>query len=154
MLLPFCLVPQGWQCTQCPRPLALTCFLVKFFGFDWYCWSALHDAICLSLCLGRSQSLQEGYIHWLMPAGAALLVTWSGAATQWCPAGSSVPAVWPAVGSPGFSFVQSERYHMQKVVLMCVQQKNTDTNFLPHHDSIIFDNMCSTFCTLYLNQSV
>lgn len=62
--------------------LSLVFPLVKFFGFDWCCWSALHDAICLSLCLGRSQSLQEGYIHWLMPAGAALLVTWSGAATQ------------------------------------------------------------------------
>lgn len=41
-----------------PQPLALTCFPpVKFFGFDWCCWSALHVPLGLGLCLGRSLSI-------------------------------------------------------------------------------------------------
>lgn len=73
--------------------LSLVSPLVKFFGFDRCCWSALHVPLGLGLCLGRSLSVWEGYIHWLAPAGATLLVTWSGAVTRWRPAGASVPAV-------------------------------------------------------------
>lgn len=87
--------------------LSLVFPLVKFFGFDWCCWSALHVPFGLGHCLGRSLSVWEGYIHWLVPAGAAPLVTWSGALTRRCPAGASVPAVWPAEWSPGSSSVQS-----------------------------------------------
>lgn len=107
--LPLYLLSQGWQCTQCPQPLALTCFLPSEVLWFWSrcCWSALHVPLGLGLCLGRSLSVWEGYIHWLAPAGATPLVTWSGAVTRRRPAGASVPAVWPAEWSPGSSSVQS-----------------------------------------------
>ena len=73
--------------------LSLVSPLVKFFGFDRCCWSALHVPLGLGLCLGRSLSVWEGYIHWLAPAGATPLVTWSGAVTWRRPAGASVPAL-------------------------------------------------------------
>ncbi len=73
--------------------LSLVSPLVKFFGFDRCCWSALHVPLGLGLCLGRSRSVWEGYIHWLAPAGATPLVTWSGAVTRRRHAGASVPAV-------------------------------------------------------------
>lgn len=62
---PLCLLSQGWQCTQCPQPLALTCPPtpppVKFFGFDpgaagLPCMSALALAsVWVGLCpFGRA----------------------------------------------------------------------------------------------------
>lgn len=107
--LPLYLLSQGWQCTQCPQPLALTCFPPSEVLWFWSrcCWSALHVPLGLGLCLGRSLSVWEGYIHRLAPPGATPLVTWSGAVTRRRPAGASVPAVWPAEWSPGSSSVQS-----------------------------------------------
>ena len=105
---PLYLLSRGWQCTQCPQPLALTCFPPSevLWFWSWCCWSALHVPLGRGLCLGRSLSVWEGYIHWLAPAP---LVTWRGAVTRRCPAGASVPAVWPAEWSPGSSSVQSVR---------------------------------------------
>lgn len=53
-----------------------------------------------------SDSSWEGYIHWQVPAGAALMVTWSGV-SRGCLAGASAPVVSPAGWSPWFSSVQS-----------------------------------------------
>lgn len=53
-----------------------------------------------------SGSSWEGYIHWQVPAGAALMVTWSG--VLWGRlAGASALVVSPAGWSPWFSSVQS-----------------------------------------------
>lgn len=68
------------------------------------CVSPLAAAV---LGLGSSLSVPEGYIHWLVPAGDAPLLTWRGALRRRCPAGASVPAVWPAEWSLGSSSVQS-----------------------------------------------
>lgn len=60
----------GWQCTRCPQPLALTRFpLVKFFGFGWCCWSALHppSSGCFSVRSGGLHSLAGA--RWSRPAG-------------------------------------------------------------------------------------
>lgn len=73
--------------------LSLVFPLVKFFGFGWRCWSALRVPFGRGHCLGSSLSVREGYIHWLVPAGAAPLVTWRGVLMRRCPAGASVPAV-------------------------------------------------------------
>lgn len=77
--------------------LSLVSPLAKFFGFDpgaagLPCMSPLG----LGLSLGRSLSIWEGYIHWLVPTGATWPVTWSGAVTRQRPAGASVPAASPA----------------------------------------------------------
>ena len=105
------LCSQGWQCTHNAFSLWLSLVspTVKFFGFDpgaagLPCMSPLG----LGLCLGRSLSILGGatFIGW-RPRKSARQVTWSGAVTQRRPAGVSVPAVWPAVWSPGSSSVQS-----------------------------------------------
>lgn len=110
-LLLLCLLSQGWQCTQTKRPqnLALTCFPPKWSSLvctgaaGLPCTSPLASAFFwVGLC-----PFGEGYIHWLVPAEAALLVTWSVAVTRRHPAGASVPAVWPAEWSPESSSVQS-----------------------------------------------
>lgn len=52
------------------------------------CWSVPRVALGLGLSLGQSLSVWEGYIHWLVPAGAAWLghLEWCGdtAAPCWC----------------------------------------------------------------------
>lgn len=69
--------------------------VAKFFGFDpgaagLPCTSPSASAFSL----GRSLSVREGYIHWLVPTGATRRVTWSVAVTRRRhTAGASVPAV-------------------------------------------------------------
>lgn len=53
-----------------------------------------------------SDSSWEGYIHWQVPAGADLTVTWS-IVSRRRPAGASALVVSPAGWSPWFSSVQS-----------------------------------------------
>lgn len=91
---PLHLLSQGWQCNTMPSAFGSHLFPPEFFGFD----PSAAGLPCMSpsalaLYQGRSLSVWEGYIHWLVPAGATRLLTWSGAVTRRRPAGASVPAV-------------------------------------------------------------
>lgn len=131
-LLPLCLLSRGRRCTQTPSGFGSHMFSpkLKFFGLYWCCWSALHVPPGLGLFPGRSLSVWEGYIHWLAPAEAALLVTWSVAVTRRHPAGASVPAVWPAEWSPESSSVQSVGVEPQ-AVWDGIRRHKTGVNYFP-----------------------